>query len=43
MTDGLVVGQDWLDAHAREVGSQTELEVNDKTFTVPEADLVSEA
>jgi|GEM_PF-3636674 len=26
----------------REVGNQTELDVNDKTFTVPEADLVSE-
>ena len=40
VTDGLVAGQDWLDAHAREVGNKTELEVNDKTFTVPEADLV---
>jgi Ca2+-binding RTX toxin-like protein len=40
VTDGLVVGQDWLDAHVREVGTKTELAVNDKTFTVPEADLV---
>ena len=43
VSDGLVVGQDWLDAHAREVGNETELDVNDKSFTVPEADLVSEA
>ncbi len=42
VTDGLVAGQEWLDAHAREVGNETELEVNDKTFTVPAADLVSE-
>ncbi|MEP7112487.1 MAG: calcium-binding protein [Ilumatobacteraceae bacterium] len=43
VSDGLVVGQDWLDAHAQEVGNTTELDVNDKTFTVPEADLFSEA
>jgi Ca2+-binding RTX toxin-like protein len=42
VTDGLVVGQDWLDAHVREAGTETELAVNDKTFTVPEADLVSD-
>ena len=40
VTDGLVAGQDWLDAHAHEVGSKTELDVNDRTYTVPEADLV---
>jgi Ca2+-binding RTX toxin-like protein len=42
VTDGLVAGQDWLDAHAHEVGSKTELDVNGKAFTVPAADLVSE-
>jgi Ca2+-binding RTX toxin-like protein len=36
VSDGLVVGQDWLDVHVREVGSETELVANDKTFTVPE-------
>jgi Ca2+-binding RTX toxin-like protein len=40
VSDGLVVGQDWLDAHAHEVGGKTELDVNDKSFTVPAADLV---
>jgi Ca2+-binding RTX toxin-like protein len=40
VTDGLIAGQDWLDAHVREVGTKTELDANDKTFTVPEADLV---
>ena len=43
VTDGLVAGQDWLDAHAHEVGTKTELDVNDRTFTVPAADLVSES
>jgi Ca2+-binding RTX toxin-like protein len=42
VTDGLVAGQDWLDAHAHEVGNRTELDVNDNTFIVPAADLVSE-
>jgi Ca2+-binding RTX toxin-like protein len=42
VTDGLVVGEDWLDAHTRLVGDQTVLDVNDKSVTVPEADLVSE-
>ena len=42
VTDGLVVGQDWLDAHTRLVDDQTVLDVNDKSFTVPEADLVPE-
>ena len=40
--DGLVAGQDWLAAHAHLVGSQTELDVNNKSYTVPAADLVSE-
>ena len=40
--DGLVAGQDWLDAHAHEVGNKTELDVNDKTYTVPAANLVSQ-
>ena len=42
VTDGLAVGQDWLDAHARLVDDQTVLDVNDKSVTVPEADLVPE-
>ena len=42
VTDGLAAGQDWLDAHAHEVGNKTELDVNDKSYTVPAADLVSE-
>jgi hypothetical protein len=41
VTDGLVAGQDWLDAHVHEVGTKTELDVNNKTFTVPAADLVA--
>jgi Ca2+-binding RTX toxin-like protein len=41
VTDGLVVGQDWLDAHVHEVGATTELDANDKSFTVPAADLVA--
>ena len=40
VSDGLAVGQDWLDVHVREVGNETELDVNDKSFTVPAADLV---
>jgi Ca2+-binding RTX toxin-like protein len=40
VTDGLVVGQDWLNVHAHEVGTSTELAANGNTFTVPEADLV---
>jgi hypothetical protein len=40
--DGLVVGADWLEAHARVVDDATVLEVNDTSYTVPEADLVSE-
>ena len=42
VTDGLVAGEQWLDDHTRVVEDQTVLEVNDKSFTVPEADLVSE-
>ena len=42
VTDGLAVGEDWLDAHTRLVDDQTVLDVNDKSFTVPEADLVPE-
>jgi hypothetical protein len=38
--DGLVVGAEWLDAHARVVDDATVLEVNDTSYTVPEADLV---
>ena len=41
VTDGLVAGQEWLDAHVHEVGNKTELDVNDKTYTVPVANLVS--
>ena len=40
--DGLVAGQDWLAAHTHLVGSKTELDVNNKSYTVPAADLVSE-
>ncbi len=43
VTDGLVVGDEWLDAHTRLVDDQTVLDVNDKSFTVPEANLVPEA
>ncbi len=41
VTDGLVAGEDWLDAHTTMVDDQTVLEVNDKSYTVPEADLVA--
>ena len=40
VTDGLLAGDEWLDAHTRWIDDQTVLDVNDKTFTVPEADLV---
>jgi Ca2+-binding RTX toxin-like protein len=42
VTDGLVVGTDWLEAHTRVVNDATVLEVNDTSYTVPEAELVSE-
>jgi Ca2+-binding RTX toxin-like protein len=42
VTDGLVVGTDWLEAHTSVVNDATVLEVNDTSYTVPEADLVSE-
>ena len=42
VTDGLVVAEAWLDEHTRLVDEQTVLDVNDKSFTVPEADLVPE-
>lgn len=43
VTDGVVAGDEWLDEHTRLVNDQTVLEVNDKSYTVPEADLVPEA
>jgi Ca2+-binding RTX toxin-like protein len=43
VTDGLVAGEQWLDDHTRVVEDQTVLEANDKSYTVPEADLVAEA
>ena len=42
VTDGLVVGEEWLEAHTRLVDDQTVLDVNDTSVTVPEADLVPE-
>ena len=42
VTDGLVAGEEWLDEHTRLVDDQSVLDVNDKSFTVPEADLVPE-
>ncbi len=38
--DGLVAGQDWLAARAHLVGDKTELDVNDKSYDVPAANLV---
>jgi Ca2+-binding RTX toxin-like protein len=43
VTDGLVAGDEWLDDHTTVVDDQTVLDVGDKSFTVPEADLVPEA
>jgi Ca2+-binding RTX toxin-like protein len=40
--DGVVAGQDWLAAHTHVVGNKTELDVNDKSYTVPAASLVSD-
>jgi len=41
VTDGLVVGMDWLEARTEIVDDATVLEVNDNSYTVPEADLVA--
>jgi hypothetical protein len=41
VTDGLVVGMDWLEARTEVVDDATVLEVNDNSYTVPEADLVA--
>jgi Ca2+-binding RTX toxin-like protein len=41
VANGVVAGADWLAEHARTVGDATVLDVNDTTYTVPEADLVA--
>ncbi|MGZ4671231.1 MAG: calcium-binding protein [Ilumatobacteraceae bacterium] len=43
LTDGAVAGHDWLAAHSHVVANKTVLDVNNKAYTVPSADLGAEA
>jgi hypothetical protein len=42
VTDGLVAGQDWLAAHTRLVDGQSVLDLEQTSYVVPAADLVTE-
>jgi Ca2+-binding RTX toxin-like protein len=43
LTDGLVAGQSWLAAHTRLVDGKSVLDVNQRSYTVPAADLAATA
>ena len=42
VTDGLVAGQAWLDMHTHLVGDKTVLDVDNKSVTLPAADLAAQ-